>query len=264
MKRATLTAAVCLSFACDLAAQPLAPNESPSRAAALPADACAGGWIRDDGSAETGYGWVPSSVEGIYVQEVKLTELGSRNLASVCVCWLRTRTDNDVDFDVVFYGDAGGRPQLQPLASVPARAEGVPMGVTGRFYEVDVSGIKLPGQTSYVGVRWNPNADDFFFVCVDQNPLTERIPTFFIDDRASGWGDALNTIDPIFDGHRAMLMRLNGGATPDIPGLAGPGLLIFGLGLAAAGLRAMSCVKALQPRSSPGRACARSPDTHHG
>lgn len=221
-------------------AQTLSTPADPGRAVAF-SDACEDGWVRDDGSAETGYGWVPSVVEGIYVQEILAEDLPFPELRTVCVCWLRTRTDTDISFDVVFFTQQGEEPALQPYAVVPAQAADVPSGVTGRFYEVDVSGVELMPGTSYVGVRWNPSVDPFFFVCVDTSPATDPVQVFFIDDRAQGWGDVFNTLDPIFADHRAMMVRVHARFVTllDVPTLGSMGAALLGVLLAAAALRSL-------------------------
>jgi hypothetical protein len=202
-------------------------------------DDCADGVVKDDGSVETGYGWVPSVVEGVYVQEFRELELGSPLLASVCVCWLRTRLDDDIDFDVVFYQREGDLPAEEPYAVVPARAEDVPDGVAsgGRFYEVDVSGVPAPNPGVYIGVRWNASVDQFFFVCADTSPETEPVQVFFIDDRAEGWTSALETTDPMFADHRAIMVRTVPEQVPSaaVPAVGFAGVALLVIVLAGAG-----------------------------
>ncbi len=108
-----------------LPAQPLAPEAipSPASAARRAGSDCPGGLALDDGSAETGYGWVPSVPDGEYVQRILFGQLPNRRLESVCICWQRTREDADVDFEVVFYEDAGGQPAAEPYSAVPANAQ---------------------------------------------------------------------------------------------------------------------------------------------
>ena len=151
----TVTAcALALAMACG---QPLIsgsspgetpPGESPEgrqdaepKAVAAAAD-CAAGVVKDDGDPETGYGFVPSATDGIYVQEIDAAELPRRELAKVCVCFLKTRGASDAEFEVVFYEDAGGRPAEEPYASVPGKATDLPntKETAGRFYEGDVAG----------------------------------------------------------------------------------------------------------------------------
>ncbi len=188
------------------------PESSEAAEAAqpvAPAGPCAGGAVKDDGSVETGYGYVPSAVWGQYVQEFDSAELATRELSEVCVCWLRTREDSDLDFEVVFHADQNGRPAQQPYHSVPATATEVPKGVeaAGRFYPVDVSGVTLPEGTSYIGVRWDPSASTFFFVCTDTSEETEWVNVFSAEDRSPRWTNVKDSRDPIFVPHRAILVR---------------------------------------------------------
>lgn len=163
--------------------------------------------IYDDASVETGFGWVPSVIEGIYVQRFEREDFGSQRVEEVCLCWLRTRTDDSLDFDLVFFRDADGEPEAAPYASIPATATLVPQGVTGAWYEVSVAGVELPDGPVYIGARWNANVDQFFFVCADTTPSTPFHNLFFIDDRAEEWGNAADTNDPIFDDYRATMIR---------------------------------------------------------
>lgn len=171
---------------------------------------CADGAVRDDSSAETGYSWVPSVESGTYVQRFETGEIEPAGIDSVCVCWLRTRPDDVIDFEVVFHADddGDGVPELEPFATFPARAADVPEGVTGRFYEVDTQGTAIPRDGPvYVGARWNPSQDQFFFVCADRSPETPFTEVFFRDDLAEGWGAASATLDSTFTEHRAILVR---------------------------------------------------------
>jgi len=236
-------------------------NASPGSAEPLAAElqgestpepACEGCAVVDDGSLESGYGWVPSVDDGQYVQQIDSAQLPNQRLETVCVCWLRTRIDSDVDFEVVFYesvlDDEGEpRPALEPYASVPATAAGVPMGIVGAFYEVDVRGVQLAAGISYVGVRWDAMADRFFFVCVDQTPETEPVEVFFIDEIAEDWTSVFDSNDSIFVLHRAMLVRVCSEAlvAVDVPALGGAGLGL--LAVLLAGLAA-STIKRRCPR----------------
>ena len=174
---------------------------------------CADAIVDDDGSVESGYSWVPSAVEGIYVQEYQADEVPSGVLTTACVCWLRTRMDDTIDFEVVIYGHNSTEesPNKEPLAAVPAQLAGVPLGIPGATYtEVPLGEVTLPSEGPfYVGVRWNPGADEFFFICVDKTdgpgPPTRA---FFRDDRFSAnWGVSDQTNDSTFNNHRALFVR---------------------------------------------------------
>lgn len=195
----------------------------------------------DDGSAETGYGWVPSVIEGEFVQEFDAADFTSHQLSSVCVCWLRTRPDPTIDFEVVLYRQVvdpdDGRliPAAEPYAVFPASAEVTPQGIAESFFVVDVGGVSIPGGRSYIGARWNASQDQFFFVCTDTSVDTEPVEVFFRDDRAEGeWTSVFDSFDPIFDDHRAIMVRALPGpeVAVDIPALGVAGLIILAAALA--------------------------------
>ncbi|MEM7582424.1 MAG: IPTL-CTERM sorting domain-containing protein [Acidobacteriota bacterium] len=224
-------------------AQPLAPpaiyTDGP------PQEACVGSVedgnvVLDDGSAETGYGWVPSVIEGEYVQRFSSSIFPTRVLESICVCWLRTRMDSAIDFEVVFYENDGGIPASTPYAVVPGSAEVEPQGIAETFTEVDVSGIGIPVGPSYIGVRWDASADQFFFVCADKSEGTEPVEFFFRDDRAEGeWTSVFDALDPIFEDHRALMIRGRSSFVTalDVPALGAGGLVALAVLLLGVGLR---------------------------
>lgn len=176
---------------------------------------CSGAIVDDDGSVEAGYGWVPTVVEGIYVQQYQADEVPSGILNTACVCWLRTRMDDTIDFEVVVYAHNSSEesPEKDPIAVIPSQLAGVPDGVPGAtFTEVPLGEVHLPSEGPfYVGVRWDPSADDFFFACVDKTDRPEP-PTrvFYRDDRfvPAGWGVSDMTNDSTFNNHRAMFFRI--------------------------------------------------------
>ncbi len=187
------------------------PEAGPAAEARAPAF-CAGGAVKDDGSVETGYGFVPSATFGEYVQELSAAELPSRRMSRVCVCWLKTRAGADAEFEVVFYADAGGRPAEEPFAAVAGSAEGIPQSVeaAGRLWEVDVSEVTLPAGAVWVGARWNPSAARFLFLCADQSEDTPAAQVFFREDRGPRWQSVSTSRDPIFRSHRAVMVRAEG------------------------------------------------------
>lgn len=229
-------------LSCQLAAQPLAPPPGAIPAAATEGGevACEGGVIVDDGSAETGYGWVPSVIEGEYVQRFHTHQFPTRRLETVCICWIRTQPDTEIDFEVIFYEDVDGEPAATPYAAVPASASVPPQGIVGTFTEVDVTGVRLPVGPSYVGARWDASADRFFFVCTDTSAATPTVEVFFRDDRSEGvWTSVLQSPDPIFTNHRALMVRARSSLETaiDVPSLGAAGLAILVTSIAAAGLR---------------------------
>lgn len=197
----------------------------------------------DDGVPESGYGWVPSAIEGEYVQAFDTGTLSQRVLDAACVCMLRTGTVDAIDFEVVVYasrevvddqGEVRVIPEAEPFAAVPARLDGVPTGVQANWIEVPLDGLRLPLGRFYLGARWDPSVAVRFFVCVDQTETTDVVGGFFRDDRSEGiWTSVFATNDPIFIPHRSMLLRLRGS---DVPALEVPALSPVGLAALAAGL----------------------------
>ena len=241
-----LLAAVSVWATLSLSAQPLAPTESAPAATRGSGgeDPCPDCVILDDGSAETGYGWVPSVVEGEYVQRIHTSLFPTRDLDSVCICWLRTQADSTIDFEVIFYEDIDGVPAPSPYAAVPASASIDPIGVTETFVEVDVSGVRLPVGPSYVGARWDPSVDSFFFICTDTSEDTPPVNVFFRDDRSEGglWTSVFESADPIFSAHRSIMLRVCSSLETaiDIPAVGAGGLVILLLLVAGLGVRALA------------------------
>jgi hypothetical protein len=170
---------------------------------------CASGVVQDDGDPESGYGFVPSATEGVYVQELQSGELPRRQLAKVCLCLMKTRGESDAEVEVVFYRDAGGRPVDEPYAAVRGKVEDLPRTkeTAGRFYEFDVTGVTVPEGASWVGARWNPSEAAFLFICNDLTETTEKAGVFFREDRSPRWTSVFEAKDPIFKPHRAILVR---------------------------------------------------------
>jgi hypothetical protein len=210
--------------------------------------ACTDGVVLDDGEPETGYGWVPSVVEGIYVQELEVADLPSRRLESVCICWMRSRADETLDFEVVIYPEVDGAPALEPAVVVPASVQGVPQALDGVFAEVRLpgDGVMVGSDRIYVGARWDASVDQFFFVCADHTESTPVVNGFFIDDRADEWESVLETSDPIFLSHRAMLIRVVTAAEDGfgVPAAGTAGLILLAVALA--------CLAMLRLRSGQG------------
>jgi len=226
-------------MAAGASAQTAAPWSLGESISADGGNDCADGVVKDDGTLESGYGWVPSAIDGRYVQQFQLADFRSRKIEEVCVCWTRTQTDDSVSFTVELYRDVGGRPSPRPEASVEAVATLVPNFPDGAFYNIDVSHVDMlaPTGTFYIGVKWNPSEDEFFFVCVDQTDTTEIVDGWFIDDRADEWTSVLESSDPIFDAHRAMMVRARAaeGYFPLVPTLGTWGLIIMIVGIFAVG-----------------------------
>jgi hypothetical protein len=199
-------------------------------------DDCSDGVVKDDGSLETGYGWVPSAVDGRYVQRFDVFELESRKLAEVCICWTRTQPDDEIRFQVQLYRSRGDVPARHPEASFEAVATGVPQFPDGAFYSIDVSAadMRIPTDVFFVGVQWDPSDDQFFFVCADHSDVMPVVDGWFIDDRAGDWTSVLETSDPIFAEHRAMMIRARGveGYFALIPTMGTFGVVVMVIALA--------------------------------
>lgn len=215
-----------------------------------PVDDCSveGGVLLDDGTDEAGFSWVPSAIDGVYAQTFEADLFRSPRLEEVCVCWRRSSSfpnggDDTIDFEVVLYESMPNPsadpdvveacplvPNLEPVAAIPATASGVRVD-TGSFTRVDLSQVSIPDGTFYLGVRWNPSVERFFFVCSDQTPSTPLVEGFFIDDRAEFWGNTVKTTDPIFADHRALLIRAVAGApfVVEIPTSSPAALIVLGL-----------------------------------
>lgn len=208
------------------------------QAGMVPGPACEDGLILDDGSVETAYGWVPSSVMGEYVQTFSPGPLTSSRLESVCVCWTRTRPDDVLDFEVVVYSGPQGKPNQTELFAVPASFSDVPEWPDAAFVEVEIplDAPVLGGGFHHIGVRWNPSVDQFFFLCADQSPTDAPEDGFFRDDRSQGqWTSVLETSDPVFLEHRAMMVRVCSQQVPWVPTAGVPGLVLLTLLVAGAG-----------------------------
>ena len=193
-------------------------EEATEEALAAAAPDCAGGWQVDDGSVETGYGFVPQATDGTYLQRIDAGALPSPKLDTVCICWLKTRHGGEAEFEVVFYEDIGGRPAREPYARVPARVTDIPDSVeaAGRFYEIDVSGVTLAPGTSFIGAHWIPSEAKYLFVCTDRkdDEADPAVDVFFQEDRSPGWTSVFQSKDPIFRNHRAILVRARAKENP--------------------------------------------------
>lgn len=164
---------------------------------------------KDDGTAESGYGFVPSATEGIYVQEFAKSDFAHPYVNEVCLCLLKTRGEPTASFDIVFYEATDANPADQPYATVQAMATGLAQSkeVAGEFHCVDTGRTAIPEDRFFIGARWNPKQNGFLFICNDQTPAAHPAPVFFREDRATGWTSVFNARDPIFGAHQAILVR---------------------------------------------------------
>jgi hypothetical protein len=222
-------------FTADVTSRTVAVEQ---RAVSIPGPGCDDGLILDDGSAETAYSWVPSAMWGEYVQTFPEAPLVSSRLDSVCVCWTRTRPDDALSFEIVVYSGSQYTPNQRELYSFPAFISSVPLWPDATFVEVQAppDAPLLNASVHHIGVRWNPSVDQFFFLCADQSPTDSPEGGFFRDDRSEGeWGSVLDTSDPIFAEHRAMMVRVRAHRAPWVPTLGPVGLGMLALLLAISG-----------------------------
>ena len=101
----------------------------------------------------------------------------------------------------------------------------------------------IPTGVSYIGARWDPSSDEFFFVCADHSDGTPEVEVFFRDDRAEGeWTSVFETTDPIFDDHKAIMVSVLPGplVAIDVPVLGARGLVLLAAALATLGLWALT------------------------
>lgn len=206
---------------------------------------CADGLVRDDGSLETAFGWVPSVIDGRYVQEFEQAALvPTRSVAKVCLCLTRTRPDSDIDLVVEVYEagrlEPGLRPVDRPVVQVPLTATDVPQYPEGAWYEVEIEpAAAVDTRLFYVGARWDASVDQFFFICADESPITPFTEGFFRDEEAWTWARISESGDPIFQDHRALMIRAVAGEGPPAPAIpaASPASgLVTALLIAALGL----------------------------
>lgn len=188
-----------------------------ARPAAL-GPACVGlGWIvHDDGSSENGLGWDAGLVsDGIYLDRFDLGPPGGGDIVTrVCLRIGRIGSDTAIDFDVDFWSfdGPGGDPGTH-LGSVPATAIEVPVGLPGQFYEVDVSGLGLPAEGIVgAGMRWNPQAEQGFFLAFDETPATPFTDPVGSGDGGANWDNVANGAPNI----RTTATRLQEGVDPSI------------------------------------------------
>lgn len=194
---------------------------------AEPATDCRDGLVADDGSVETGYGFVPNSKEGIFVQRFDPQRAAATVFKAVCVCWLKTRGDRNIEFEVVLFEDQGGGPAPKPSFAhgATATAEQVAPDVksAGSFVRVPLPPVPLPAGPFYLGVRWNPHTASHLFVCADKTPRGDDdgggagTPGFFREDVRPRWSSLEAAKDPNMKGHQALMIRAVLGPAPPVP-----------------------------------------------
>lgn len=128
---------------------------------------CDDGLVYDDDSFENGYG---SSSLFFAKAAMEVNAPAGSVMKKACVCWRSIGPDSSINFDIGIWAadGSGGEPGTFLGSLENAQATGVTTGP--RFYSYDLSslGIVLPG-TVYVGVFWDPDSDEDFYVCADEN-----------------------------------------------------------------------------------------------
>jgi hypothetical protein len=140
---------------------------------------CSDGTIHDDNSFEAGYGFPTDQPRGTYVMRIDPPATPSQ-LDSVCLCFLRDSTDNEIQFDLNVWasnGPGGGPGTL--LGRLSSRvAAGIPEN-TPTFYRYNLSalGIVVDGPV-FIGPSWQPSVDQNIYLCADNNGPTSK-PGYF-------------------------------------------------------------------------------------
>ncbi len=182
-------------------------------------EACAGGEIYDDGSAENGYSGDPAFIDSFHATQLFTPSSFPAGYDTVCVALISLGGD-DLDFEIeVHDSDGPGGSPGTLLGSMPFSVDGIPGGLPCAFYELDISGMNLniAGGSVYIGVRYNPMEFPSRFVCSDESPATPLHPGFVKFALGGGWA----ATESFFPGYRAKLIRAiqgeAGGGPIDLP-----------------------------------------------
>ncbi len=179
-----------------------------------PREPC-GEYQRDDGTVETGFGFVPTQASGTYVQVFENRSEDPVTIREVCACFIKSRGEQEVDFDIVAYRATESGPSAIPFyvakgqGSVAARRS----ADAGDFLTTPTELVLPPGR-SYVGVRWDPSANRFLHVCADSSEAVESSQVYYRDGASKGWTETTASRDPIFRNNRAIFVRLSPQAAP--------------------------------------------------
>jgi len=163
-------------------------------AAASPS--CSAGVVYDDGVFNNGYS-LGNGDPGDSTMVMKFDlPAGTTGLDQVCACFTRSDTGpSSMSYQVVVYDDngAGGQPGTL-LGTVNATATGLSSSAT-TFYGVSLSGsgILLPDNGVYIGVRW-PGGPDFF-LCGDRTATTPQRANYGSGNQGASW-TSLSTLFP--------------------------------------------------------------------
>jgi hypothetical protein len=232
-----------LALTIPAGAQPFA-YERGSAGSIPPGDGCDEGEVPDDGTVEAGFGWFPSITYGGFVERFD-AEAFSSGLERVCICLMQAVNfppDLEQNFQIVVYDDDG--PQNAPgtlLASISATATSVPLSLPGGFYDYDVADQvpSLPSDGNvFIGIEWQPNVEQDFFVCVDYD--TPPNGGYTMSDTFPEW-TPIEDSSTAFAEYGAMVIRAVGAreAIVEIPTLGGIGLTLLATLFVVASLRTL-------------------------
>jgi hypothetical protein len=167
--------------------------------------ACGGGEIYDDGSAENAYSGNPATVTSFQGVMQFTPSAYPASYQTVCV-GLVSLAGANLDFQIQVHDDdgAGGSPGTL-LGSVPASVTDLPSGLPCNFYEIDISslGLNIASGSVHIGVQWNPADFPSRFVCADETVETPFQPGFVNFNLGDGWQET----QTIFPSYRAQLIR---------------------------------------------------------
>ena len=192
-------------------ADPVAGN--PTAGAAQTCDGA--GWtVRDDGGFENAIGWSNTVTDGLYVDRFDFGSGSDDIFLRACVHLTRAGTDDSVDLALIFWSldGPGGDPGTE-LASKPAVAKVVPAFPLAEFYDFEVTSLRLAAEGSWgVGMRWNPQSDQGFFIGIDESPGSAFTDPMGSSDSGMNWDSVINGIPNI----RTTSIRVQTGPDPTI------------------------------------------------
>lgn len=204
--------------------------------------ACAGGEIYDDGTAENGYSGNPAQVSSFQGGMLFTPAAYPATYDTVCVGLVSLGGAN-LDFQIQVHADdgAGGTPGTL-LGSVPVSVTDLPGGLPCTFYTVDISslGLNIASGSVIIGAQWNPMTFPSRFLCSDESVTTTLRPGYLNFNLGDGWV----ATETVFPAYRAQLVRaVEGQVQAAEPGVPVPGIggwvaaALAGLMLLVAGRR---------------------------
>jgi hypothetical protein len=161
--------------------------EMPELAVAAASPSCGAGVVYDDNNLENGYS-IGNGDPGDSTMVTKFDlPAGTTGLDQVCACFSRSASGPpNMSFQVVVYDDNGAGGQPGTLLGT-AGATATNLAPTGAFYGVSLagSGINLPDNSIYIGVRWPGGAN--FFLCGDSSATTAQRTNYASPDQGASW-----------------------------------------------------------------------------